>query len=217
MYRCLARDVSKNGERSRVSCLNVSSVSGSLASVCEVRGSITGCVWSQLEAATMSSESRIQHFVIQKRFCLYVAVISVKLLWYYWYLLIWSVIVKIYLLIIFLDWSASLHPRHTCCRDQSHQAAGLKPLSSLSPVHHDSTNLRQRSPSGSVIIWKMLLQKLKYPLLITHVSAPGMNFLFIGVSNVTGSIPATQHVSGKPEPEVARLLTSWWTAALAMP
>ena len=49
------------------------------------------------------------------------------------------------------------------------------------------------------------------------MSAPGINFLFMGVSNVTGSIPTTQHVSGKPEPEAARLLTSWWTAALAMP
>ena len=43
---------------------------------------------------------------------------------------------------------------------------------------------------------------------VTHVSAPGINFLFMGVSNVTGRMPRTQARSGRPDPSDARLLTS---------
>ena len=43
---------------------------------------------------------------------------------------------------------------------------------------------------------------------VTHVSAPGINFLFMGVSKVTGRIPRTQARSGRPDPSEARLLTS---------
>ena len=51
----------------------------------------------------------------------------------------------------------------------------------------------------------------------SYMSAPGMNFLFMGVSRVTGRMPRTQVSPGSPEPSLARLFTSWWTAALAIP
>ena len=40
-----------------------------------------------------------------------------------------------------------------------------------------------------------------------------MNFLFMGVSRVTGRIAATQLSSGSPDPGAARLATNWCTAA----
>lgn len=48
-------------------------------------------------------------------------------------------------------------------------------------------------------------------------SALGMNFLFIGVSKVTGSIATAAVSAGIPLFFAARLWHSWWTAALAMP
>ena len=47
----------------------------------------------------------------------------------------------------------------------------------------------------------------------THVSAPGMNFLFMGVSRVTGRMAAARQLSGSPDPEQARLFVKWCTAA----
>ena len=73
-------DVSRSGERSRVSCLSVSSVTGSLENVCEVNNNTTGCAWCLWEDVTMSSENLLQLFVIQMMYCLCVAAISVELL-----------------------------------------------------------------------------------------------------------------------------------------
>jgi len=48
-------------------------------------------------------------------------------------------------------------------------------------------------------------------------SESGINFLFMGVSSVTGKIAPAKVPSGSPDPLAPSELTNWWTAAFAMP
>ena len=58
------------------------------------------------------------------------------------------------------------------------------------------SELRRMSPKSQVFFYAL-----------PYVSASGMNFLFMGVSSVTGRMPSAQELVGRPDPEAP----SKWT------